>query len=452
VNLLKFIALLCCLVAISSTVQAGLLPDTTINHTIRPFFTVDERTLLNARLTDSAGVAEARCYFKADPDTDYLYVSMNELQSDNFQCVLPAFAAGVTKVEYFFLLINKSGQIIKSTPYLIPESATASTPVAPVNASATEELTVYSELGDAELKDISIADNRIFLTTVEKSTQLSGLRAGIYEQSEIPDSFGVMPGYFGGFILNPETNTIQPVKGFAPGMQPFTRNQAPAGSFFSANRAPSAKSEWVNIDGNNWTGYFYRTDYSGYKTYLTASISQDSYQVSITTTKSGIGNHLAGTINIYGDILVYDSYDGEDWTTHYGPASYTQVRLYDYLWAPVQGEPVPPLNVIILYRPPLPPQKVTASDGIFKDKVTVNWNVSDGATSYDIYECPFESTNNCQLLATINSNHYEDTRENYGKVYYRIKACDELCSDYSEYDLGFLTLRGSIVPALNLLL
>ncbi len=437
--------------AATSSAHADLLPDTTIAHAAASSFTVNERTVLEARLTDSENITDARCYFKADQDRDYLYMTMHELTENSFQCIVPAFGPGVASIEYFFLVVNGRGQVIRSTPYLISEPGTAAVPGSCNGDAAVEQLELYSELGNTERADTSITDNRIILVATQQSNQLYGLRAGVYDQNDIPDSYAAMPGFFGGFVLNPLTDSVEPVTGFAPGIQvlPLYRNTAPAAP---ADGDVTTTTERVNVAGSNWTGYFYRTDNSGYRIYLTASISQNSSQVSVSTSKSGIGSYLTGTINYYGDMLVYDSYDGEDWTTHYGPASYTQVRLYDYIWAPVEGEPAPPLNVIILYRPPLPPLAVNASDGVFKDKVSVNWNLSDGATSYQLYECSSDSTDSCRLLTTITTNHYDDQRETFGKIYYRVKACDELCSDYSDYDTGFRAPPVTVNPIYNLLL
>ncbi len=448
----KLVLLLCCLIATISTVHAGLLPDTTINHQTPAYFTVNERIVLDIQIDDSTGVADARCYFKADLDDIYLYVSMQELTENNAQCVLPAFGPGVETVEYFFLAVNGNGQVIRSTPYLISESGTVVATGEQIAGPASGQLEVFSELGDSRIENSSIIDPRVLLMMTEQLHQLYGLRAGVYNQTDIPDSLGVMQGFFGGFILNPADNTVEPVQGYAPGLKPLTTRQSPAAGIFSEKSTSRAATKSVNIAGNNWTGYFFRSDESDNKLNLTASISQNGTAVSITTSKSGLGHYLTGTINSYGDMLVYDSYDGEDWSTHYGPASYTQVKIYDYIRQPVAGEPEPPLNAITLYRPPLPPLDVKASDGTFEDRVTVNWNLSAEATYYLVYDCSSESTDDCRLLATINSNNYDDRREIDGKVYYRIKACEALCSNYSNYDTGYLAMRATMAPILFLLL
>ncbi len=447
---------------ISSTVHAELLPDTTIKHEAIPSFTADERVVIDVQVNDSEEITAARCYFRTDLDKRYLYVSMEYLGENNYQCFLPALSPGAQTVEYFFLIVNGSGQLIRSTPYLTSEAGTTEQQPAAVSSGV---LNIYSELGDTEIGNTSIIDTQIHLMATPHSNQLYGLRAGVYEQIDIPESFGVMPGYFGGFILNPADNTIQPVKGFAPNMKPHTMGKTSAATTLSDDTglqatSPQAEivqkdtgtgrssSDQVNIAGDDWVGYFNRTDTS-YKLYLTASVSQNGSQVSITTTKSGLGHHLSGIMNVYGDMLLYDSYDGEDWTTHHGPARSTHIRIYDYAWPFEDGQPIPPLNRIILSRPPLPPTGVTASDGTFIEKVAVNWNFSDGAGSYLIYSCSSISIDDCQLLENIDTNNYDDTRGLAGKTYYRVQACDDLCSEFSDYDTGFI--GATLAPILYLL-
>ncbi|MEA2116832.1 MAG: hypothetical protein U9P36_15820 [Thermodesulfobacteriota bacterium] len=224
-NLIKFLFLLLCLMGISSTVHAGFLPNTTIRHGAIPFFTADERLVIDARIHDSEEISATRCYFRTDLDKNYLYVSMEYLGENNYQCILPALSPGAQTVEYFFLIVNGGGQIIRSTPYLTSEAGTTEELPAAISSGV---LNVYSEMGDTEIGNTSIIDNQIHLMATPHSSQLYGLRAGVYEQIDIPDSFGVMPGYFGGFILNPADNTIQPAKGFAPNMKPHIMERTPA--------------------------------------------------------------------------------------------------------------------------------------------------------------------------------------------------------------------------------
>lgn len=450
-RLLRLILLVCCWITIPLNVQATPLPDTTIKHETIPYFTADQRVVIDARLNDSKEITVARCYFKTELDNKFLYITMDHLAENNFQCYLPVFSPEAQTVEYFFLIVNGDGQIIRSTPYVTSESDGRLTSDMQITAVSSGVLDIYSELGDTEIENTSIVDNQINLMATLHSNQLYGLRAGVYEQADIPDSFDAIPGFFGGFILNSSDNTVQPTKGFAPNMKQVVLDRTSDPTMLPKDTDIQAtSSQPVNIAGNDWEGYYNRTDDRD-KLYLTASISQNGSRVAITTSKSGLGHHFTGNINADGDMLVYDSYDGEDWTTHYGPARSTKIKIYDYAWPFEPDEPTPPLHRIILYRPPEPPTGVTASDGIYKDRVAVKWNRSDGAGSYDVYGCSSTSTDNCTLLAQISTNQYDDRRDSKDKIYYRIKACDYLCSEFSNYDTGYIQ-RVTIAPALHLLL
>ena len=115
---------------------------------------------------------------------------------------------------------------------------------------------------------------------------------------------------------------------------------------------PALLSAQPNIDGDDWTGYFETTGFNNRQS-ITASINQSGNSVTIVTSKSGLGSRLVGSINSNGDMLVFDQYDGEDWTTHFGPATLAQVAIYDFI-CPTCSQ----LNSIVLTRT-LPPPNIS---------------------------------------------------------------------------------------------
>ncbi|MBP7829861.1 MAG: hypothetical protein KA248_08085 [Kiritimatiellae bacterium] len=99
-----------------------------------------------------------------------------------------------------------------------------------------------------------------------------------------------------------------------------------------------------------WSGVYYRTD-SAARTALTASIRQEGDAVTITTSKSeGRAQLLTGTIFENGDLDMIDGYDGQEWTSFYGPATATHILLADYVSTPSPEEPDPPLYILDLSR------------------------------------------------------------------------------------------------------
>lgn len=459
-----------------SIVFADFLPHVSMQHEAIEYFAAEARLVVDAQLNDTKGIAEARCYFKTDSDINYLFVSLNHLSGSSYQCTLPGFKAGSQELEYFFLIVNGSSQVIRSAPYYAKEVGSAAVPQGQATTDPATILYVHSELEKIEKDDTGIFDDEVVLSPTTDLNQLYGLRAGVYEPDVIPDTLNAMPGYFGGFILERIDNTIRPVKGFAPNLNPSLLKSTSAtdgdqdtvdvqmyssvitdsslitdSSVITDPSVLSDSSEPPQIGGANWSGYFTRTD-SDVREDLTASVVLTGYQVSITTTLTGLGHYLSGTINSSGDMLLYDSYDGEDWTTHFGPATSTEINIYDYIWPPVLGEPEPPLNAIILYRPPLPPKNVQASDGLYPDEITVSWNLSEGATLYDVYSCSNDLTDSCKFLSEVSTTEYVDTRGVAGKIFFRIQACNTHgCGQFSDYDIGY-NQHAAIPHILHLLL
>lgn len=66
---------------------------------------------------------------------------------------------------------------------------------------------------------------------------------------------------------------------------------------------------------------------------LSAEISQQGDSVIISTTKSGVGHLLTGTLTANGQLRLTDGYDGETWTS-YGPVTRNNLRIRDYLYDP----------------------------------------------------------------------------------------------------------------------
>ena len=98
------------------------------------------------------------------------------------------------------------------------------------------------------------------------------------------------------------------------------------------------------------------------------------------------------------------------------------------------------------YRGEIPsaPEKASASDGTYDDKVRVSWQKSDRATYYEVYRNTI-NTNPALLEGNQILPPYDDDSAGVGVIYYYwIKACNSTgCSDYSSYDRGF---RSTVIP------
>lgn len=97
----------------------------------------------------------------------------------------------------------------------------------------------------------------------------------------------------------------------------------------------------VNLQGE-WVGQFYihpEKQPSNRRSILNlfSTITQSGGSVTVRTTKTGVGARQSGTIRSDRHMRMVDAYDGEVWTTFWGPATYGSVRLYDFLLPPVAG-------------------------------------------------------------------------------------------------------------------
>ena len=93
-----------------------------------------------------------------------------------------------------------------------------------------------------------------------------------------------------------------------------------------------------SIAGKNWTGSLYATDGTNRRS-LKATITQNRDAIVITTDLpgSGIARRLTGTFDKSGKIRATDPYDGEIWSTFFGPAHGNYIKLADYSTRPVPG-------------------------------------------------------------------------------------------------------------------
>ena len=96
-----------------------------------------------------------------------------------------------------------------------------------------------------------------------------------------------------------------------------------------------------SVSGKNWSGYLYATDGSD-RTVVKAVISQEGKEgeaVVITTDlpANHIARKLTGTFETSGKMLVTDAFDGEWWSTFFGPAHGNYIKLADYETRPVPG-------------------------------------------------------------------------------------------------------------------
>ncbi len=84
---------------------------------------------------------------------------------------------------------------------------------------------------------------------------------------------------------------------------------------------------------------------------------------------------------------------------------------------------------------------LTASYGLYPDRIDLGWNLVDGADGYEVYRCISTSTGSCELLAqTVTTSYSDTTAMAQSTYYYRIRArFGDTLGDFSDYAVGRLS-------------
>lgn len=294
---------------------------------------------ISADVADDSDIDIVRCYFRFTSSASYAFVKMTTGGGSSFTGLLPASADNADQLEYVILAVNKEGQVVVSRECSVNISTLPERSV-----SCEGRLSVYTEAAEG---NIVASDYLCSCSVVLSETDLAenyGVLAGLYSADQLEGS--LVSGYFGSFQLQGDGSVI-PKKGYAVALDEETLNTL-------QKRSGAKSSTLVDLNGDNWTGEFYCTyDDQAEKTNvveITASITQNASNVVVVTTSlDGLGHRLAGQIYSGNHLLIYDDYDGEDWSTHWVPAEALYVQLADYVVEESDSSGTP-LNVIELSR------------------------------------------------------------------------------------------------------
>ena len=124
-------------------------------------------------------------------------------------------------------------------------------------------------------------------------------------------------------------------------------------------------------------------------------------------------------------------------SANHNPGAVTTGLLKDLGWG-LSSDPVPPPA----------PTGVSATDGIYTDKVQISWNASSGATSYQVHRNTTNSSSGASQLGTPAASPYNDTSAVAGTTYYYfVKACNSAgCSGFSSSDSGYRAVPPPPIP------
>lgn len=91
---------------------------------------------------------------------------------------------------------------------------------------------------------------------------------------------------------------------------------------------------------------------------------------------------------------------------------------------------------------PMAPQSLTATDGVYTDKVKLTWAPVNIATSYEIFKASSQTAQKQSIGISDNANFDDFTGEQNIMFWYWVKACnDSGCSDFSVSDSGYRSAK-----------
>jgi hypothetical protein len=326
------------------------LPGLSMEHLPDLLFTPQQQLILGIRLDDVLGIVAARCYFRYHPAADYVYVDLDHPGGRNYVAALPAPGEAVEEIEYFFLAVNGARQVVRSPSYILQRDPSFS--VGSKSPAGQGAIEVHTEGVVPDAFARSLADPEAIQRVPTPEGERYGLIAGVTPAAELPgEGFGT--GYFGGFRLDAQGKP-QAVRGLSQLLRTGTNGPSSSGATGGVDQGGSS-IVGPHVAGK-WTGVIYQMDEeTGRRTRpapLTAVVTQDGSDVTVLTDLVPTRpKRLVGSMDDLGNMLLYDEIN-EDWSTHFGPASMTQMTLADYIEPPTDENRHPPLLVVELWRDP----------------------------------------------------------------------------------------------------
>ncbi len=160
---------------------------TSMEHSPPDYFVADQRIQLEAQVEDPEGIKLVRCYFKAAGEADLVFVPMLAIGSYKFSGVLPAPSAATNQIEYLFLTVNNSKQVVRSQTFTITKDAEKETP-AWQEIPKQGEIKVSMELDKMPTQLRGFSDN-VTIDAVESGARF-GVVALLYHTIRDSDSSG----------------------------------------------------------------------------------------------------------------------------------------------------------------------------------------------------------------------------------------------------------------------
>ncbi len=200
---------------------------------------------------------------------------------------------------------------------------------------------------------------------------------------------------------------------------------------------------WIKAKNGSYSSDFSSYD-SGYLSFSSPSniaASNGAYSEKIRITWNTVSE--ARRYNVYRSISTegVKTFLGSATSTLYDDAS-AEPGVYYYYWVKaldVNSTSSDYSSYTNGFRQLLSPLDVSASDGLFTDKVNISWENVTGATKYHLYMST-SAQGRKSFLGTTTLTTFDDTAVTPGLIYfYWVQAAsDSISSFYSSYDSGYL--------------
>lgn len=345
--------LICLLKPSLADARSVTLPKTHLYSQQLIYFPDNEKLSFNVNVHDPVGVTEVRLYFRFDSSQPFVYREMTDVGEGGFTTKFPAVKPTVKAIEYVFLVVNQQKQVIISQTYTMTKKNDRRPDSTSAQGVRPEQYLLKTEVvGTEKVKTYFQQSEKISISQISSQFHY-GILAGLFSPKQIGTE--VVSGYFGAFRYDSRKGMV-PVEGHIVVGQSSSMSITEENNLVTSGIS-TEETSGPAISGHNWAGVFWRSDnYEGTAVSLTAKITQNSNgMVTITTTLVGIGHFFQGNIYPNYHMLLYDAYDNEDWTTHYGPATDSYIKIADFIRPPTSEDLSPPLNIIELKRISLVP-------------------------------------------------------------------------------------------------
>lgn len=352
----------------------GNYPDTIIELPGTLFFSPGQPITVQTAVSDPEGILAVRCYFRYRQDGDFLFVEMQPDDNGVYKTTLPVPGESVQEIEYLFLAVDQQGQVVRTPAKTFVLRADANESDALLSQNT---IVAHTDLPVVPTQLNQMSGSDYLQVTTAKPSERYGLTAGLYDSAMV-NGEGEKPveGYFGGFILQPDGN-YQPIKGVMvldDGISSKSKNVSENVPAVAAVADDSSDIIGPDIAGDDWEGLCYYgwgeatgNWYIWDPTPITATITQEGSTVTIITSVSctinfeNIGDFFQGSMDSAGNMLLVDQRNPvQVWSTHWVPATATEIKLGDYVSIPdPENNPYPDYYVIELWRDPAPPPPPT---------------------------------------------------------------------------------------------